>query len=123
MVHQTTNQALPEKIAHPKRRDIFFHFFKTGNLVSSLIKDRRVSVGRKVGFFIAIAALIAILLFPDILDETVLSFALPLVGTILGIPIDAGFDWVAFALVAVSLLKIFPKEIVGEHYKRIFHEG
>jgi hypothetical protein len=122
MVQQTTNQALPEKIAHPKRRDIFFHVFKTGNLIGSLVRDHRVSIGRKVGFFVAVAALAAILLFPDILDEIGLTFALPLLGTILGIPIDAGFDWVAFALVAVSLLKIFPKEIVGEHYKRIFHE-
>jgi len=39
---------------------------------------------------------------------------------LLGVPLDAGFDWVAFALVVVTLLRFFPAEILAEHYRRIF---
>lgn len=126
MLQQTTDsthQTHPRAIAQPKRRDIFFHFIKTGRLVTALSKDRRISIIRKVFFFGIILALLAILLFPDALDELVLSFALPLVGTVLGIPLDAGFDWIAFALASVSLLRIFPAEIVAEHYQRLFQKG
>jgi hypothetical protein len=122
MLQQTTNATHPRTITHPKRRDIFFHFIKTGRLVTALTKDRRISIVRKVSFFGIILALLAILLFPDALDEFVLSVALPFVGTILGIPLDAGFDWIAFALASVSLLRIFPAEIVSEHYQRLFHK-
>jgi hypothetical protein len=64
--------------------------------------------------------LAVLLFFPDALGEFVTSTLLPFVGTVLGIPIDAGFDWVAFALALVSLLKFFPGELVAEHYGRIF---
>jgi hypothetical protein len=39
---------------------------------------------------------------------------------VLGVPLDAGFDWVAFALAVVSLLRFFPAELVAEHYQQIF---
>ena len=116
-------QALPAKLAHPRRRDIFFHSVKTGKLITALTRDGRVSLVRKFSFFAAVLALLGILLFPDIFGETVLSVVLPFVGTILGVPIDIGFDWAAFALLVVSLLRIFPAEIVGEHYQRLFHRS
>lgn len=122
MAQQTTHTTLPATIVHPKRRDIFFHFIKTGRLIGALSKDRRISIIRKVFFFAIILALLAILLFPDALDEIGLSIALPLVGTVLGIPLDAGFDWIAFALASVSLLRIFPAEIVSEHYQHLFEK-
>ena len=77
---------------------------------------------RKVLFFVIILALLAVLFFPDTIDEIGLSVVLPFVGTILGIPLDAGLDWGTFALLSVSLLRIFPAEIVSEHYQRLFHE-
>ncbi|HEY0754404.1 MAG TPA: hypothetical protein VGD98_10610, partial [Ktedonobacteraceae bacterium] len=104
MTQQMTNTALPRAIVRPKRRDIFFHFIKTSRLVGALSADGRVSIARKVLFFTLVLVLLAVLLFPDALDEIGLTFALPIVGTILGIPIDAGFDWIAFALASVSLL-------------------
>lgn len=121
MVQQTTNIDLPRAIVRPRRRDIFFHFIKTGRLIGALSKDRRVSIVRKVLFFAIILALLAILIFPDTIDEIGLSIVLPLVGTVLGVPLDAGFDWGAFALVSVSLLRIFPAAIVSEHYQNLFH--
>lgn len=120
MAQSTTQTDLPRAIARPRRRDIFFHFIKTGRLIGRLFKDRRVSIIRKVLFIVIILALLAILAFPDTIDEIGLSFALPLLGTILGIPLDAGFDWIVFALASVSLLRIFPAEIVAEHYQQLF---
>lgn len=111
---------LARKLAHPKRLDIFLHGFKTARLIKALIVDRRVSVFKKALFMGSIAAIVAILLFPDAINETTLSTVLPLVGTIIGVPLDAGFDWIAFTLVAVNLLRFFPSEIVSEHYTRIF---
>lgn len=118
---RTEKYEVPYKLAHPKRRDIFFHAIKTSQLVGALSKDRRVPIIRKVCFFGIILALVLILLFPDAIDETILSVALPFVGTILGVPLDVGFDWIALALVSVSLLRIFPTDVVSEHYQRLFH--
>ncbi|GHO85410.1 hypothetical protein [Dictyobacter formicarum] len=125
MLQQSAEQQYPgnqlaRKLAHPKRLDIFLHGFKTARLIKALMVDRRVSAFKKVLFVGSIAAIVAILLFPDAINETILSAVLPLVGTILGVPLDAGFDWIAFTLVAVNLLRYFPAEVVSEHYSRIF---
>lgn len=111
------------KDARPKRRDIFFHAIKTGRLIGALGKDRRISLARKLFFFGAVLALLLILLFPDALDEAFLSIVLPVVGTVLGVPLDIGFDWVAFALAVVGLLRIFPAPLVAEHYEHVFHKA
>lgn len=123
MSQQTTHYSSPRKIARPRRLDIFFHLFKTSRLIGELSKDRRISIARKIFFFGTIIALLAILLFPDIFDEAILSIVMPLLGTILGIPLDAGFDWLAFTLAIVGLLRIFPAEIVAEHYQHIFRKA
>jgi len=104
----------------PRRSDIFLHAVKTFKLMGALVTDRRAPLWSKLLFVSAIAGLLALLLFPDVLDEAVLSAILPLVGTFLGLPLDAGFDWLAFALALVSLLHVFPAPLVAEHYGRIF---
>lgn len=109
-----------QKISHPKRHELFFHGVKTFKLVGSLVKDPRVPIARKLLFFGAIGALIVVMFFPDLLSEFVLSTVLPVVGTVTGIPIDAGMDWLAFAFVVVNLFRFFPSEVVSEHYRRIF---
>jgi hypothetical protein len=113
-------QVSKKAVTYPRRRDIFLHFVKTGKLIGALFTDPRVPVMRKVLFIVAIAVLLAVLLFPDTVGELGLSAVLPLVGTVLGVPIDAGFDWTAFALLAVNLLHVFPAYLVGEHYNDIF---
>lgn len=110
----------PWERTRPRRLDIFLHAIKTFRLIGSLLTDPRISLFRKLLFFASIAALLLILLFPDVLNEFVMSTILPLAGTILGVPIDASFDWVAFAMVIVSLLRFFPPELVAEHYRQIF---
>lgn len=106
--------------AQPRRRDIFLHVGKTFKLIGGLLTDRRVSIWRKLLFIGSIGGLIALLFFPDLFSEAFLSVAMPIVGTVAGVPIDAGFDWMAFALVAVNLLKFFPAELVTEYYRNIF---
>ncbi len=119
---RSPDEQLKRKFAHPKRLDVLFHAGKTLKLIKVLLFDRRVPVIRKALFLGSIAALLVVLLFPDAINETILSTVLPIVGTILGIPLDAGFDWVAFALVGVTLLRYFPAEIVDEHYSNIFNQ-
>jgi hypothetical protein len=123
MVQQTTRQQMRRPLAHPKRRDIFLHGIKTSKLVGQLLIDPRVPITRKVLFIGSVGALVLVLFFPDLIGETILSTIFPLVGTVLGVPIDAGFDWVAFALVVVSLLRFFPPELVSEHYNNVFKRG
>lgn len=120
MLQRTSEHSTPALITRPRRRDIFFHFIKTGKLIAALLRDRRIAIWRKIFFFGTLLALLVILAFPDLLDEAVLSVVLPVIGTIVGIPLDAGFDWMALALASVSLLRIFPAHIVGEHYQQFF---
>lgn len=108
--------------ARPKRLDIFFHLKKTVKLIGALITDWRIPLWRKALFFGSMGALLLILLFPDALGEAFMSTVLPLAGTVLGIPIDAGFDWVAFAMAVVSLLRFFPADLVTEHYRQVFQK-
>ncbi|MFL5694925.1 MAG: hypothetical protein ACJ795_24300 [Ktedonobacteraceae bacterium] len=108
------------KQRQPRRRDIFLHAGKSFKLISGLMTDRRVALWRKLFFVGSLGGLLVLLFFPDLFGEFFLSTVLPVVGTIAGVPIDAGFDWMAFALVAVNLFRFFPAELVAEHYRNIF---
>ena len=122
MQTQTQEQAYSQEQEQPqpRRRDIFLHAGKTFRLIGALMSDRRIGLWRKLLFVCTVGGLLAILFFPDFFSETFLSVVMPVVGTVAGVPIDAGFDWIAFALVAVNLLKYFPAELVAEHYRAIF---
>ena len=113
-------QAYDARRLQPRRRDVFLHIGKTFRLIGGLMTDRRVPVWRKLLFVGSIGGLLLVLFFPDLFSEAFLSTVLPIVGTVAGVPIDAGFDWMAFALVAVNLLKFFPAELVAEYYRNIF---
>ncbi len=116
MMEQQATQAK----AQPKRFDIFFHIFKTLRLIGVLLLDRRVPFFRKFVFLGMVVFLLLVLFFPDLFGEAFLSTVLPVIGTVLGIPIDAGVDWLAFALLLVNFMRFFPENIVSEHYQRIF---
>jgi hypothetical protein len=122
MPQQTMSSQFPEKLVRPSRFVLFFHAIKTLKLIGTLLKDRRVPLIQKILFFGSILFILALLLFPDAFGELFLTAILSIVGTILGIPLDAGFDWFVFALVVVSLLRVFPAELVSEHYRRIFQK-
>lgn len=116
-----SRQATQQPLAHPKRFDIFLHFPKTLRLIGSLIADRRISLIQKGVFFGSILLLLVVLFFPDLLSEGILSTVLPVLGTLLGVPIDASIDWLAFAMLLVNFMRVFPADIVSEHYQQIFH--
>jgi hypothetical protein len=118
-MQQSTQRA--QTFSRPSKFSMFFHAIKTLNLMRLLLIDGRIPVVRKAFFLLPIMALVLLLIFPDALNEAFLSTVLPIVGTLLGVPIDAGFDWIAFGFVALNLLRIFPDEIVAEHYQNIFH--
>ena len=121
---QVMAQARPiqqRPLAHPKRFDIFLHFPKTLRLIGSLTADKRIPLMQKIVFFGSILLLLVVLFFPDLLGEGILSTVLPFVGTLLGVPIDASVDWMAFAMLLVNFMRVFPADIVSEHYQQIFH--
>jgi len=120
MPQQASSSQFPEKLIHPRRFTLFLHAIKTFKLIGALSKDRRVPLSRKILFFGSLLFLLALLLIPDAFGEVFLSVILPFVGTVLGVPLDTGFDWVVFAIALVSLLRVFPAELVSEHYRSIF---
>ncbi|MBO0778147.1 MAG: hypothetical protein J2P37_04895 [Ktedonobacteraceae bacterium] len=120
MEQQTVKEKRLKVLERPRGWDLFFHFIRTIKLIGRLLGDRRIPLARK-GLFIGVAGgLLVVLLFPDLLGEFVMGLVLPVAGTILGIPIDAGIDWLAFALAIVNMLRFFPDEIVAEHYQDLF---
>jgi hypothetical protein len=104
----------------PRKRDLIFHSIKIARLVSAILKDRRVSIVRKGAYLGVVGLLLGALIFPELFADlvTLITPLLPL--EVLEIPADATIDWVAFVVATFSLLKLFPKEIVGEHYDRLF---
>jgi hypothetical protein len=117
---QTAQATRQQRLVRPKRFDIFLHLPKTVRLLGALIADRRIPLSQKILFFSIILLLLVALLFPDLLNEAFLTTLLPVLGTLIGVPVDAGVDWIAFAMIVVNLMHIFPAAIVSEHYQRIF---
>lgn len=120
MLQQQRPATKPREYKQPRRRDLVFHLFKTIRLVGSVLWDKRVSFLRKAAFVVGIGVLLVLLLFPEALGDgaTLLAALFPLLGV--EIPAEGALDWLAFALASFSLLSVFPKEIVGEHYEQLF---
>jgi hypothetical protein len=122
---QTVEAEASEQPSHqgrqqPRRRDLILHVFKAFRLIKALLWDQRISVVRKAAYLGGMALLLVLLLFPEVLADgaTLLSPLLSLLGVEL--PIEGSVDWLTLALGSFSLLSLFPKEILGEHYERIF---
>ena len=115
---QQTSTKQEQPGSQPKRTDLIFHLFKTSKLVAAVLDDRRVGIARKAAYLGTVGLLLALLLFPEALAEV--ATLVTVVFPFLEIPVDASIDWVSFAVATFSLLKLFPKEIVGEHYDRLF---
>lgn len=108
-------------LSSPGRLELFLHGIKTFKLIRALMTDSRVSRGRKSLFVGGFVGLLALLVLP--VSEVVLNFVMPVIGALIGIPIDTGLDWTVFALLVVHLIRFFPAVIVSEHYERIFHKS
>jgi hypothetical protein len=116
---KTTTRTIPNPV------QLILHVFKTIALAGSLLGDRRINPVRKGAFVIIISLLIAAALGVEGIGEILTEFlnVVPGLGVLLGIgeiPVDATVDWILVAVVAFNLLKLFPADIVGEHYDRLF---
>lgn len=101
---------------------MLFHMAKTFALTGSLLTDGRVHPARKAVFLTVMGVLVAAFLGSELAAE-VFTNVVPFFGQIVGlgeIPVDATVDWVVLSVAAFNLLKLFPAELVGEHYDRLF---
>lgn len=101
---------------------MLFHMAKTFALTGSLLTDSRIHPARKAVFMTVMGVLLAAALGVDAAGELVTNLV-PVVGQFVGlgeIPVDAAIDWVVLSVAAFNMLKVFPTEIVGEHYDRLF---
>ncbi len=121
-MRRTLAQQFQTIYRRPNPLQLLLHVGKTTRLAEALLNDPRVSILRKLMFISAICLMIITLLAGDAASELV-SNILPLIGPVLGIPADASLDWVAVAVAAYNLLRIFPPQIVGEHYDQLFRRA
>lgn len=105
--------------AGPSQWGLLLHIHKTYSLIRAVLADARVHWLPKVMFLSCIGAMLLVLLGGDMMAGVAES-VVPLIGPVVGLPVDASLDWVAFTVIAFNLLKLFPAEIVGEHYDRLF---
>ena len=100
-----------------------FHFQKTAALTNALLRDARVHWLPKIAFVVSIFALLLALLFPEVATDFIGTIGIGPIFDLLGVPAEAGIDIVAFGVAAFNLLKLFPADIVGEHYDELFRNG
>ncbi|HEU5439723.1 MAG TPA: hypothetical protein VFU88_10575 [Ktedonobacterales bacterium] len=121
MPKATTASSNYRTTSRPSPWSLLFHIQKTFSLVGAVLADARVHWLQKSLFVGTLGALLAALLIPELgvdLMALVSGIGIPL--DILGLPPEATFDWIAFSVASYNLLKLFPAEIVGEHYDRLF---
>ena len=106
--------------SQPDRSEAFWHPGKTFKFVGTLLADPRISIFQKALFIIGIGAILSLLFVPDTVAEIILSIAAPIIGTIVGVPLDIGAEWTAIILLLPVLFHIFPDHIKAEHYQHIF---
>jgi hypothetical protein len=109
----------------PNPITMLFHVFKSISLAVALLVDPRVHTARKAAFITVVGALIAGAIGVEGVGEalTQLLNVVPGLGALLGIgeiPLDVTVDWALVAVAMFNLLRLFPREIVGEHYDRLF---
>ncbi|MBF6589532.1 MAG: hypothetical protein IVW57_03240 [Ktedonobacterales bacterium] len=101
---------------------LLLHMRKTGMLVMAVLRDARVHPFRKLAFVGSLGVLLAAVLVPEIFTD-VATFLVPVLG-LFGVPLEIGgeigVDWLIFGVAAFNLLRLFPADIVGEHYDRLF---
>lgn len=101
----------------PNAFQSLIHLPRMFKAAGGVMQDARVSFLPKLGFVAGLAALILALLAPETLAQVV--DLIPGVGPLLGaleIPVDGAVDWLALGLAAFNLMKLFPKDVVNEHY-------
>ncbi len=96
------------------------HLPRTLKIAGNVLKDARVSIMPKIMFIGGIVALLVALLTPEAFAEFIA--VVPGLGdllALLGIPIDGAVDWIALGLAAFNLMKLFPQDVVNEHFDNV----
>lgn len=121
--HDSTADSTPIG-KNPNALAMIFNLPKTFSLVGAVFRDARVHWLPKIVFTLSLAVLLVALIFPDVGIE-LLSLVGGPIGAVLGIPIDGGLDWIVLGTAAFNLFRLFPSQVVDEHYDRIFskHNG
>jgi len=109
-------------VKNPNALALLFHIPKTFSLIGAVFRDARVHWLPKIVFSLSLAVLLLALLTPETFAEIVGFIGLPLTAPfeLLGIPVDGTIDWAVLGVAAFNLLRLFPSQVVGEHYSRIF---
>lgn len=84
------------------------------------MRDSRVQILPKALFIGSVVFILAALFTPEALAELVA--VVPGLGDILALgflPVDGVIDWMALGLLALNLMKMFPQDIVNEHFDNI----
>lgn len=104
---------------------LLLHARKTVGLAAAVLQDARVHWLPKVLYLVSVVTLLLAVLFPETLADVIAMITGPFGFLFDGVslPIDFSLDWVAFAVATYNLLRIFPSEIVGEHYDRLFRSN
>lgn len=122
--HANTDSTTSTGTSHtaPRFLTLLTHIPKTIGLTTAVLQDARVHWFPKLVFLGSLGTLLLALLFPETTAE-IIGLGIPGVGwtlDLLGLPVDASIDWIALSVAAFNLLKLFPADIVGEHYDRLF---
>lgn len=91
--------------------------FKTAGAV---MQDSRVSILPKLGFVAGIGALLLLLVAPEAAADIIAVIpGATAVLDLIGVPVEGAVDWLALGLAAFNLMKLFPQDIVNEHYDEV----
>ena len=96
------------------------HLPRTLKVAGAVLGDSRVQFLPKALFIGSVVFVLAGLLGFDGLTEIVAL--VPGLGDVLAlgfVPVDGAIDWMALGLLALNLMKMFPQEIVNEHFDTI----
>lgn len=96
------------------------HLPRTLKVAGAVMRDSRVQFLPKALFIGSIVFILAALITPEALAEIVA--VIPGLGDLLALgmlPVDGAIDWMALGLLALNLMKMFPQEIVNEHFDNI----
>src|SRR5258708_27487068 len=105
--------------SNPNQFALLLHIRKTFALVGAVLADPRGPRVSKAAFVTAIGALVLALVGADGASALVEGL-LPIVGPVLGLPAVAAFDWITLSVPSFRLFKLFPADILGGHYERLF---
>ena len=104
---------------------LLLHARKTVGLAGAVLQDARIHWLPKALYLVSVITLLLAVLFPETLADVIALITGPFGFLFDGVslPVDFTLDWVAFAVATYNLLRIFPSEIVGEHYDRLFRSS